>query len=75
MGSHEVTKPHLVSAIIVGWVLVSLVWLIFGFLAGNYVTYLPLLAAYAIWTVVSLLMFGRGLDREMAEADDAHAAH
>ena len=72
MGTHEVTKRHLVSAIIVGWVLVALVWLIFGFLAQNFVTYIPLLLAYAIWTVVSLLIFGRGLDKEMAEAGDAH---
>lgn len=66
MGSHEVTKSHLVSAIIVGWVLVALVWLIFGFLAQNYVTYIPMLVAYAIWTVVSLVIYGRGLDREAA---------
>ncbi|MEY3734001.1 MAG: hypothetical protein RL347_1360 [Actinomycetota bacterium] len=74
MGTHEVTKSHMVSAIITGWVLVALVWLIFGFLAQNYITYVPLLVAYAIWTVVSLVIFGRGLDREMS-ADDAHAAH
>lgn len=72
MGTHEVTKRHLVSAIIVGWVLVALVWLIFGFLAQNFVTYIPLLLAYAIWTVVSLFIFGRGLDKEMAEAGEAH---
>ena len=66
MGSHEVAKSHLVSAIIVGWVLVALVWLIFGFLAQNYVTYIPMLVAYAIWTVVSLIIYGRGLDREAA---------
>lgn len=72
MGTHEVAKTHLVSAIIVGWVLVALTWLIFGFLAQNYVTYIPLLVAYAIWTVVSLLIFGRGLDKEMAAAGDAH---
>lgn len=72
MGTHEVAKSHLVSAIIVGWVLVALVYLIFSFLAQNYVTYIPLLIAYAIWTVVSLLMYGRGLDREMAQAGDAH---
>jgi uncharacterized membrane protein len=76
MGTHEVAKSHLVSAIITGWVLVALVWLIFGFLAGNFITYVPMLLAYAIWTVVSLVIFGRGLDREMAaEADDTHAAH
>ncbi|MFM1964607.1 MAG: hypothetical protein RL134_332 [Actinomycetota bacterium] len=75
MGTHEVAKSHLVSAIIVGWVLVALVWLIFSFLAGSYVVYIPLLVAYAIWTVVSLLIYGRGLDREMAESADAHAAH
>jgi multidrug transporter EmrE-like cation transporter len=72
MGSHEVTKTHLVQAIIVGWVLVALVWLVFGFLSQNYVLYLPLLIAYAIWTVVSLMIFGRGLDKEMAAAADAH---
>lgn len=72
MGTHEVAKSHLVSAIITGWVLVALVYLIFSFLAQNYVTYIPLLIAYAIWTVVSLLMYGRGLDREMAQAGDAH---
>ena len=70
MGSHEVTKTHLVSAIIVGWVLVALVWLIFGFLSQNYVTYIPMLVAYAIWTVVSLMLFGRGLDHEAA--GDSH---
>lgn len=69
MGSHQATKPHLVSAIIVGWVLVALVYLIFSFLAGNNTVYLPLLAIYAVWTVVSLLIFGRGLDKEAAEAD------
>jgi multidrug transporter EmrE-like cation transporter len=72
MGTHEVTKTHLVQAIIVGWVLVALVWLVFGFLSQNYVLYLPLLIAYAIWTVVSLMIFGRGLDKEMAAAADAH---
>ena len=66
MGTHEVGKSHLVSAIIVGWVLVALVWAIFGFLAGNFVVYIPLLVAYAAWTVVSLFIYGRGLDREMA---------
>lgn len=72
MGTHEVTKTHLVQAIIVGWVLVALVWLVFGFLSQNYVLYLPLLIAYAIWTVVSLMIFGRGLDKEMEAAADAH---
>lgn len=72
MGTHEVAKSHLVSAIIVGWVLVALVWLIFGFLAQNYVTYIPLLVAYAIWTVVSLFIFGRGLDKEAAAEGSAH---
>ncbi|MBM3685412.1 MAG: hypothetical protein FJW85_00195 [Actinobacteria bacterium] len=66
MGSHEVAKSHLVSGIIVGWVLVALVWLIFGFLSQNFLLYVPMLVAYAVWTVVSLLIFGRGLDREMA---------
>jgi hypothetical protein len=72
MGTHEVTKSHLVSGIIMGWVLAALIWLIFGFLAQNYVVYIPLLVAYAAWTVVSLLIFGRGLDKEMAAAGDAH---
>ena len=72
MGSHEVTRTHLGQAIIVGWVLVALVWLIFGFLAQNYLLYLPMLIAYAVWTVVSLMIFGRGLDKEMAAAGDAH---
>ena len=72
MGTHEVAKTHLVSAIIVGWVLVALTWLIFGFLAQNYVTYITMLVAYAIWTVVSLFIYGRGLDKEMAAAGDAH---
>jgi multidrug transporter EmrE-like cation transporter len=72
MGTHEVTKTHLVQAIIVGWVLVALVWAVFGFLSQNYVLYLPLLIAYAIWTVVSLMIFGRGLDKEMAAVADAH---
>lgn len=72
MGTHEANKPHLVSAIIVGWVLVALVWLIFGSLAKDFITYLPMLAAYAVWTVVSLILFGRGLDKEMAASDDAH---
>lgn len=72
MGTHEVTKSHLVSAIITGWVLVAIIWLIFGFLAQNFVTYIPLLVAYAAWTVISLIIFGRGLDREMAASDDAH---
>ncbi len=72
MSSHEVAKPHLVAGIITGWVLVALVWLVFGFLSQNYVLYLPLLIAYALWTVVSLMIFGRGLDKEMAAAEDAH---
>lgn len=72
MGTHEVAKPHLVSAIIVGWVLVALVYLIFSFLDQNYGTYILMLVIYAAWTVVSLLLYGRGLDREMAESGDAH---
>lgn len=66
MATHAAAKPHLVSAIIVGWVLVLGVWAIFGFLSQNYVRFLPMLVAYAIWTVVSLLIYGRGLDRETA---------
>jgi multidrug transporter EmrE-like cation transporter len=61
-----------VAGIIVGWVLVALVWLIFGFLSQNYISYLPLLVAYAIWTVVSLFIFGRGLDKEMAASGETH---
>ncbi len=72
MGTHEVAKSHLVAGIIVGWVLVALVWLIFGFLSQNYAGYLPLLIAYAIWTVVSLFIFGRGLDKEMASSSESH---
>jgi hypothetical protein len=72
MGSHEVAKSHLVSAIITGWVLVGLVYLIFAFLSQNYVIYVPMFIAYAVWTVVSLMIFGRGLDREMAASDAAH---
>lgn len=72
MGTHEVAKPHMVSAIITGWVLVALVYLIFGFLSQNYLIYVPMLIAYAVWTVVSLQIFGRGLDREMAESADSH---
>lgn len=70
MGTHEVGKSHLVSAIITGWVLVAIIWLIFSFLALNLVTYIPLLVAYAAWTVISLIIFGRGLDREMAASGD-----
>lgn len=66
MATHAATKTHLVAAIIVGWVLVVGVWAIFGFLSKNYVMYVPMLLAYAIWTVVSLVIYGRGLDREMA---------
>ena len=61
----------MVAAVITGWVLITLVWLIFGFLSQNLTVYIPMLAAYAIWTVVSLVIFGRGLDREMA-ADAEH---
>lgn len=66
MTTHSAPKSHLVSAIITGWVLIALVWLIFGFLSQNYLLYVPMLVAYAVWTVVSLLIFGRGLDREAA---------
>ena len=66
MGTHEVTKSHPVAAVIVGWVLVTVIWGIFGFLSGDYVTYVPLLLAYAIWTVVSLRIFGRGLVEDEA---------
>lgn len=69
MGTHQAAKPHMVSAIIVGWVLVALVYLIFSFLAGNNTVYVPLLVIYAAWTVVALLLFGRGLDKEAAEAE------
>jgi hypothetical protein len=72
MGTHQVAKPHMISAIILGWVLIALVYLIFSFLAGNYMVYTPLLVIYAAWTVVSLVIFGRGLDREMAESEHAH---
>jgi len=74
MATHQAAKPHLVSAIITGWVLVALVWLIFGFLSQNSLIYVPMLVAYAVWTVVSLIIFGRGLDREMA-ADASNADH
>jgi hypothetical protein len=66
MSTDEAGKPHMVAAIVVGWVLVTLVWAIFGFLAGNYVLYVPLLVAYAVWTVVSLSIFGRGLVEDEA---------
>lgn len=74
MGSHEATKSHPVAAIIVGWVLATLIWAIFGFLSGSYGTYIPMLVAYAVWTVVSLVIFGRGLDREAAAESHASAA-
>lgn len=66
MATHATTKRYFGSALIVSWVLVALVWVIFSSLAQNYVTYIPLLVAYAIWSVVAVLMFGRGLDRQMA---------
>ena len=72
MATHAATKRYVGSAIIVGWVLVALVWVIFSSLAQNYVTYIPLLLAYAAWTVVAVLMFGRGLDCQMAAEPDTH---
>jgi multidrug transporter EmrE-like cation transporter len=74
VATHAAAKSHLAAAIIGGWVLVAAVWAIFGFLSQNYLLYVPLLIAYAIWTVVSLLMFGRGLDNEAAD-EEAHSAH
>lgn len=67
MGSHESSKGHLVSAIIFGLILVTAVYAIFSFLAASYSVYVPMLALYAVWVVVSLVMYGRGLDRESAE--------
>lgn len=73
MGSHAAPKSHMASAIIFGLVLVVLVYLIFGFLSGNYSMMLPMLAVYVVWTVASLFIFGKGLDREaVAEDADAH---
>ena len=73
MATHAAPRSHMAAAIVFGLVLASLVYLIFGFLSGNYTMMLPLLIAYAIWTVVSLFIYGRGLDAESAEhADAAH---
>ncbi|TEX51806.1 MAG: hypothetical protein B7C55_03640 [Actinomycetales bacterium mxb001] len=73
MGSHAAPKSHMAAAIIFGLVLVTLVFLIFGALSGNYAVMLPILIAYSAWTIVSLFIFGRGLSREEAAA--AHAEH
>lgn len=71
MGTHEISKGHPVAAVIVGWVLITVVWLVFGFLAQDLTVYIPMLIAYAAWTVVSLILFGR-----VGESDsEAHSAH
>jgi hypothetical protein len=71
MGTHEAEKSHPIAAVIVGWVLITIVWAVFGFLAGDFTVYVPMLIAYAVWTVVSLKLFGGVGDHEA----DHEAAH
>jgi len=73
MGTHAAPKSHMAAAIIFGMVLVTLVFLIFGFLSGSYTGMLPMLVIYAGWMIISLFIFGRGLSREEAAA--AHDEH
>ncbi len=68
MSTHEAPKSHLGSAIIVGLVLVGAVFGIFGFLSKNFAVYVPMLVIYAIWVIVAMVFYGRGLDREAAES-------
>lgn len=64
MGSHDSSKGHMASAVIFGLILTAAVFGIFGFLSGNYTVYVPMLVIYAVWVVVSLSFYGRGLDSE-----------
>lgn len=66
MATHAVQKPHMAPAVIFGFILVLLVYLIFAGLSGKYVTMLPIPIIYSVWVVVSLIIFGRGLDKEAA---------
>ncbi|MFM9136437.1 MAG: hypothetical protein ACKOT0_13555 [bacterium] len=50
-------KTHMIQAVIFGLVFVALVTAVFGFLMGSYVVVWPIAATFAIWTVVSLLIF------------------
>lgn len=71
MATHAAPKPHMVSAIIFGAVLVALVYLIFGSLTKNFAAMSPIPVIYGIWMVISLFLYGRGLDKEAAE-ESAH---
>ena len=73
MATHAAPKSHMGAAIVFGLVLVTLVYLIFSFLSGNYAGMVPMLVIYAAWVIVSLIIFGRGLDRD--EAASEHAEH
>ena len=67
MATHAAPKPHMAAAIIFGAILVGLVYLIFGYLSKNFAAMSPIPVIYLIWMVVSLVIYGRGLDKEDAD--------
>jgi len=50
-------KTHMVQGIVFGFIFVALVTAVFGFLMGSYVIVWPIAAVFAIWTVVSLIIY------------------
>ena len=57
-------KTHMIQGIIFGLIFVALVTAVFGFLMGSYVTVWPIAAVFAIWTIVSLVIFRGGAEDE-----------
>lgn len=58
-------KTHMIQGIVFGFIFVALVTAVFGFLMGSYVIVWPIAAVFAIWTVVSLIIY-RGVPTESA---------
>ena len=57
-------KTHMIQGIVFGLIFVALVTAVFGFLMGSYVTVWPIAAVFAIWTIVSLVIFRGGAEDE-----------
>ncbi len=57
-------KTHMIQGIVFGLIFVVLVTAVFGFLMGSYVTVWPIAAVFAIWTIVSLVIFRGGAEDE-----------
>jgi len=63
-GAGHAEKTHMIQGIVFGLIFVALVTAVFGFLMGSYVTVWPIAAVFAIWTIVSLVIFRGGAEDE-----------